>query len=428
MEMKGTKLLLVLMVAPMVLHAQITLDECQQKAMEHYPEVAQYDLIAQSEEYSIATAQRSWIPQITLSGQATWQNAVAEFPEKFTDMITAMGGEAMPGMAKDQYRVALDVNQVIWDGGVSRHNKELARAQATEKRLTSDTDIYALQERVNSLFFGILLLDENYRTAESSREILEANRSMLESMYNNGAALRSDIDMVQVEIITLEQGMEQNRASREYFCKMLELFIGQEVDSLVKPVEIITPMTGNNRPELSLMDAKIATLDAQEGLLRTTLTPKLSVFAQGFYGNPGLDMFKAMQSRDWTWNAVLGMRMQWNVSALFTYNQDRKKLENGRSMLAVQKQVFEFNSNLQTEQQNGEIGRMRKSLDSDRQIVELRGNIRRTAQSQFEHGTLDTATLLRRIAEETTAMNNMNIHEIELLKTEYELSHTVNQK
>jgi len=408
-------------------HAQLSLEECQRKAREHYPEVAQYDLIAQSEEYSVATASRSWIPQVTLSGQATWQNAVATFPEKFTDMIAAMGGEEMQGMAKDQYRVALDVNQVIWDGGVSKQSKELARAEAAEKRLTSDTNIYALEERVNSLFFGILLLDENYKTAESSLSLLEANRNKLESMYNNGAVLKSDVDMVKVEMISLEQGMEQNRASREYFKKMLELFIGEEVGDLVKPEEVITPTLGNNRPELSLMDAKIATLDAQQGLLKTTLTPKFSFFAQGFYGNPGLDMFKAMQTRDWTWNAVLGVRMQWNVSALFTYAADKKKLDNGRSMLAVQKQIFEFNSDLQTAQQNGEIARMRKSLDSDRQIVELREGIRRTAESQFEHGTIDTATLLKRISEETVAINNLNIHEIELLKTEYELRHTVNQ-
>lgn len=407
-------------------HAQLTLEECQQKAREHYPEVAQYDLIAQSEDYNIETASRSWIPQVTLSGQATWQNAVATFPEKFSEMIAAMGGAEMKGMAKDQYRVALDVNQVIWDGGASRQSKELAKAEAAEQRLSSDINIYALEERVNSLFFGMLLLDENFKTAEASLQLLEANLDKLKSMYKNGAVLKSDVDLVQVEMISLEQNMEQNRASREYFRKMMELFIGEEVKDLVKPDEAIVPMIGNNRPELRLMDAKIASLDAQEGLLKTTLAPKFSVFAQSFYGNPGLDMFKAMQSRDWTWNAVLGLRMQWNVSSFFTYGSDKKKLENGRNMLAVQKQVFEFNSQLQTVQQNGEIARMHKSLDSDRQIVELRAEIRETAESQFDHGTIDTATLLKRIAEETSAINNLNIHEIELLKTEYELRHTLN--
>lgn len=425
--MKRLITLILLLVLPVMAHAQLTLEECLKKARLHYPEVAQYDLIAQSEEYGIATASRCWIPQVTLSGQATWQNAVASFPDKFTDMMASMGADGMKGMAKDQYRAALDVNQLIWDGGVSRQSKEVARAEAAEKRLSSDIDIYALEERVNNLFFGILLLDENYKTAESGLGLLEANLNKLESMYDNGAVLRSDVDLVKVEILSLGQGMEQNRASRYYFKRMLEMFIGEEVGSLEKPVEVITPMIGNNRPELSLMDAKIASLDAQEGLLKTSLTPKLSFFAQGFYGNPGLDMFRAMQSRDWTWNAVLGVRMQWNMSSLFTYAADKKKLDNGRNMLAVQKQVFEFNSRLQTTQQNGEIARMHKALDSDRQIVELRSGIRKTAESQFGHGTIDTATLIKRIAEETAAQNSLNIHEIELLKTEYELRHTVNQ-
>jgi len=396
-------------------------------ARDHYPEIAQYDLINQSEEFNVKSASRNWIPQIALSGQASWQNNVVTFPESLNEMIKAMGGQEMPGMAKDQYRVALDVNQMIWDGGVSKNNRNIAKAQANEERLTNDTNIYALEERVNDIFFGILLLDENYKTAVTGLNLLEANLAKLTSMYNNGAVLKSDVDLMQVEIITMKQRMEQNRASREYFKKMLELFIGDKVEDLVKPGELIVTSLENKRPELGLMDAKIATLEAQKGLLKTSLTPKFSLFAQGFYGNPGLDMFKAMESRDWTWNAVLGVRIQWNVSSLFTYSNDRKRIDNRSDMISLQKKVFEFNSNLRITQQNGEIQRMRKSLDSDREIVNLRGDIRKTAESQFEHGTIDTATLLERIADETTASNLFNIHEIELLKTEYELRHTVNQ-
>jgi len=126
-------------------------------------------------------------------------------------------------------------------------------------------------------------------------------------------------------------------------------------------------------------------------------------------------------------NVMLGIRMQWNISPFFTYSADKKKIDNRRNMLYVRKQSFEFNSNIQLAQQNGEIQRMRKSLDSDLQIMELRADIRKTAESQFEHGTIDTATLLERIHEETVAKNMFNIHEIELLKTEYELRHTINQ-
>jgi outer membrane protein TolC len=417
-----------LLLVPFVANAQLTLEQCQLKAREHYPEVAQYDLIAQSEQYSISNASRSWIPQIVFSGQATWQSAVASFPDKLKEMLEVQGLD-MPGIPQDQYKIALDVNQAIWDGGTSRANRKLARAEAAEQRFSSDVSIYSLEERINSIFFGILLLDENYATAQSRQELLNANYARLESMHRNGVALQSDLDLIKVEQLTLEQQIAQSRASRANFVTMLEMFIGETLGDrkLVKPREVIVSVLQNNRPEIGLIDAKIAGIDAKQGLLNTSLIPKFYFFAQGYYGNPGLDMFKSMTTREWSWNAILGVRMQWNISAFFTRGTDLKRLENARSALNVQRDVFTFNSSLQTSRQNGEIARMRKALEGDDQIVELRTNIRCTAESQRGNGVIDTATLLQRISDEAVARNTRNIHEIELLKTIYELKHTINQ-
>ncbi len=417
-----------LLLVPFVANAQLTLEQCQLRAREHYPEVAQYDLITQSEQYNVSNASRSWIPQIVFSGQAAWQSAVASFPDKLKEMLERQGLD-MPGIPQDQYKIALDVNQAIWDGGTSRAHRKLARAEAAEQRLGSDVSIYSLEERINSIFFGILLLDENYATAQSRQELLNANYARLESMHRNGVALQSDLDLIKVEQLTLEQQIAQNRASRANFVIMLEMFMGENLGDrkLVKPQEVTVSLLQNNRPEIGLIDAKIAGIDARQGLLNTSVTPKFYFFAQGFYGNPGLDMFKSMTSREWSWNAILGVRMQWNISALFTRGTDLKRLENARSALNVQRDIFTFNSSLQTSRQTGEIARMRKALEGDDQIVALRTNIRCTAESQREKGVIDTATLLQRISDEAVARNTRSIHEIELLKTICELKHTVNQ-
>lgn len=409
-------------------HAQLTLEDCQKKARAHYPEIAQYDLISQSEQYNLESASRSWIPQITLSAQATWQNAVPSFPDQMNTMLETLGMD-LPGIPKDQYRVALDVSQTIWDGGLSKANKAVAKADAAEKRLSSDVSIYSIEERINSIFFSILLLDENLATLRAKQELLESNYRKLEAMHRGGAVLKSDLDLVRVEQLSLGQTLEQTEASRQSFVSMLEMFIGEALDGrhLEKPTLSLLPDLDVRRPELQLLDAKIARLDAQEELLGTSLTPRFAFFAQGYYGNPGLDMFKSMTSRDWTWNAIVGIRMQWNVSSLFTYGADRRKLDNARRSLLIQRDVFSFNSSLQTSRESSEILRMRSALDSDNEIVDLRANIRRTAESQRENGVIDTATLLQRITEESAAVTARNIHEIELLKTVYELKHTVNQ-
>jgi outer membrane protein TolC len=190
-------------------------------------------------------------------------------------------GLNMPGIPQDQYKIALDVNQAIWDGGTSRANRKLARAEAAEQRLSSDVSIYSLEERINSIFFGILLLDENYATAQSRQELLNANYAKLESMHRNGVALQSDLDLIKVEQLTLEQQIAQNRASRANFVTMLEMFIGETFGDrkLVKPQDVIVSALQNNRPEIGLIDAKIAGIDAKQGLLNTSLTPKLYFFA-----------------------------------------------------------------------------------------------------------------------------------------------------
>ena len=408
--------------------AQLSIEQCREMACRHYPEVAQYELIAKSEQYNLESASRNWIPQVSLSGQATWQNAVPSYPEQLKQMLE-MQGVSIPGLSKDQYRLGVDVNQTIWDGGLSKANKALAKAEAAEQRISSDVSIYSVEERVNSLFFSILLLDENIAAMMSKQELLDANYRKLESMYKSGAALKSDLDMVKVEQLSLSQSIEQAEASRSGFVDMLELFIGEKLDgrSLEKPQMPLFADYETRRPELQLLDARISRLDAQEQLLAASLTPKMSFFAQGYYGNPGLDMFKSMTSREWSWNAILGVRMQWNVSSFFTYGADKRKIENSRRAIAVQRDVFSFNTGLQTVSQDKEITRMQKALDSDREIVGLRSGIRRTAESQRLNGVIDTATLLQRITEESAAIIAMNIHEIELLKTAYELKHTINQ-
>lgn len=426
--MKRFLLLLIVVSLPFAASAQLTLDQCRDMARRHYPEVARYDLIAQTEAFNLGNASRGWIPQVSLSGQATWQSAAATFPGELRNMMTLQGLD-LQGIPQDQYKIALDVNQTIYDGGLSRANKKLAHAEAAEQRLSSDVSLYSIDERISEIFFSILLLDENLSMARSRSGLLDANAGKLESLVRSGVALQSDLDLVRVEQLSLEQQIAQNESSRAAFTAMLETFIGEPLGgrNLVKPERVLVAKDNYSRPELSLIDAQIARVDAQEGLISSGIQPKVSFFAQGYYGNPGLDMFRAMTSRAWTWNAYLGVRMQWNVSALFTRKEDLRRLETARSTLALQKDVFNFNNSLQTTRQNSEISRIQEALSQDDRIVELRAGIRRAAESQLDHGIIDTAALLQRITEEFAARSSRCIHEIELLKAQYQLKHILNQ-
>jgi outer membrane protein TolC len=155
--------------------------------------------------------------------------------------------------------------------------------------------------------------------------------------------------------------------------------------------------------------------------------PRFSLFAQGYYGYPGLDMFQSMVSAEWTPNAIVGVRMSWNIGAFYTKRNNLEKLNTAQRQIDIQRDVFLFNSEMQTTQDDGEIARLRQAVADDERIVELRRRVRMAAESRLENGVIDATDLLRKITDETNAMLNRSTHEIELLQAQYRLKHTLNQ-
>lgn len=424
--MKRTALILLAAASMTTLRGQ-TLDECRRLAREHYPEIRQYDLIAQSEQYDLSNAARAWIPRVTLSGQGSWQSATPTFPEALGEILAARGMR-MEGIRPEQYRAAVDVSQTIWDGGHSRVAKELAQAEAAEERQRVEVDLYDLQSRVDDLYFGILLLDERLTQTTVQISLLESNLARMRSCVANGTAMESDADAIEAELLTVRQTLEQIEASRASYCRMLELFIGQPLaaEGLERPDEPAFG-GGTQRPELALFEARERRVDVRRKALRSALMPRLSAFAQGYYGYPGLDMFQSMMSSDATLNAVVGVRMSWNIGAFYTRRNDLGKLRTAQRQIGVQRDLFDFNTRLQTTREEGEIARLRKAVATDSRIVELRRAVRMAAESQLENGVIDTTDLLRKITDETTAALSCSTHEIELLRALYKLKHALNR-
>jgi len=408
--------------------AQPTLDECRRLAREHYPEIRQYDLIRQTKEYTLSNANKSWIPQVAFAAQATWQTAVPTLPDALTGMLSQQG-VAIPGINKDQYKIALELNQTIWDGGKTKADKRIAEAEAEEQNRATDVDFHTLEGRVDNLYFGILLLDERVRQTRLTIELLRSNLEKVRSLQRNGVAMQTDADAVEAELLTVGQQLTQIEASRASYRQMLEIFIGKELggQSLILPDTEQPVSYDNARPELALFDAKIEKLTAQEKLVKASTRPRFGLFAQGYYGYPGMDFFESMMSSDWSWNAMIGVKMSWNFGAYYTKKNSLNKLRTAKRQVDVQREVFLFNTQLQTTAENGDIARLRKALADDDRIVVLRRSVREAAESKLRNGVIDTNDLLRKITEEATAATARSAREIELVKTIYELKHTINQ-
>lgn len=404
-----------------------TLEECQQLACDHYPEIRQYDLIRQSEQYDLSNAARSWLPQVSFSAQATWQNRVPEFPSALSGMLD-QAGVSLRGLDKDQYKVALEVNQTIWDGGQSQADRRVIEATADEHRQATEVDLYAVKGRVNDLYFGILLLEERLGQTDLTIALLQSNLDKVRSLVTNGVAMQTDADAVEAELLSVQQQRVQIEASRASYRRMLELFIGQRLAERLERPELVGVVSGESaRPELAWIDAQQERLAAQELSVKSATRPRFGVFAQGYYGYPGLDYFAGMVSTDWTWNALIGVKMSWNFGAYYTKKNRLSNLRVAKQQLDIQRDVFLFNTDLQVAEEQGNISRLRRALADDDRIVALRRSVREAAESKLRNGVIDTNDLLRKITDEASARSARSLREVELLKAIYELKYTINR-
>ncbi|MBR4380418.1 MAG: TolC family protein [Bacteroidaceae bacterium] len=423
--MKPLKVLIILLLCPLSLWAQtMTLDECQRLAQENYPLIKRYGLIEHTTGYTLENISKGWLPQISATAQATIQSDVMSFPEAMKGVF-AQTGQELKGLSKSQYRVGVDINQTIFDGGSISSQREVARLQGDVQSAQNEVDLYAIRQRVNDLYFSILLTDERLKVNDDFQTLLESNLTKLNSMFINGLAMESDVSSMKAEQLKARQQRTELNATRNSLCRTLALMCGMdEIQQVSKPLNSVIT-NGNNRPELRLLDTQLRLADAKEKLLDTSLLPRMSLFAQGYYGYPGYNTFEDMFSRKWSLNGMIGARLTWNMSQFYTNKGEKAKLQLQRQQTENARETFLFNNNLQQVQQNEEIDKYRQLMEDDTNIVNLREEVRKAAESKLAHGIIDTNALLQEINRENQARIEFATHEIMMLQQIENLKNTL---
>jgi outer membrane protein TolC len=257
-------------------------------------------------------------------------------------------------------------------------------------------------------------------------------------MFERGTAAESDYLNVKAERLSVVQQLTSLEAQRKTLVRMLSVFCGiaitsfsqkdaaQSKNSLLSKLSGLSPNREVSRPELKVVDAQLRLADAQEKSLNAALMPKLSLFAQGWYGYPGLNMFEDMMRHKWSLNGLVGVRLSWNIGALYTRKNDKDKIQLQREAAATSRDVFLFTNNLEQIQQNENVERYRRLLSDDAELVSLRSSIRKAAESKLQHGIIDSNDLVREINAENAARVQQSVHEIEMLKEIYDNKFTTN--
>ena len=308
--------------------------------------------------------------------------------------------------------------------------KRIAREQGKVQEAQNEVNIYHVRKRVNEMYFGLLLIDEQIKLNNDLQALLAGNERKLESMTQRGTAAESDLQNVKAERLHAVQKATELASQKQMLKRMLSTFCGIEVKEAQKPQVKDggrSMTTENHRPELKALDAQIGVLNAQEKALNAALMPKVGVFAQGYYGYPGLNMFEGMMSRKWSWNGLVGARITWNIGALYTRRNDKAKLQLQRDMTENSRAEFLFNNNLEQIQQQENIERYQKLMAQDDDIISLRSAVRKAAESKLAHGIIDVNDLVREINQEHAAYVQQSVHEIEMLKEIYDNKYTTNQ-
>jgi outer membrane protein TolC len=414
----------------MSMHAQsLTIETCQEKAKENYPLVKQYGLIEQTARYNISNANKGYLPQLTFSAKATYQSAVTQIPSSLGVVLSNLTGKpfSFPALPKDQYQAVLEASQVIWDGGVISTQKKITNLSTEVEKQKLEVDLYTLKDRVNQLFFGILLLNEQLKQNDILKNDLLTSYNRLDAYKQNGIANQSDLDAINVEQLNANQRESDLKSTRKAYSLMLSALTGLAIKDesvLTKPVTDLTILkeTSNKRPELSLFEAQSNLYESQKSLTNAGNLPKIGAFVQGGYGQPGLNMFTTGFSPFY----IGGIRLSWNISGLYSQKNNINKLELSKKTVDIQKETFLFNSNLAMQQQQTEIEKLGSTLSNDDEIIRLRQNIKKATSAKMENGTASVSDLTREINAENQALQLKSLHEIQLLMNVYQLKNNIN--
>lgn len=418
-NMKRKTILLILAALPLFGFAQrLTFGECQKLARDNYPAIRQYGMVESMRDYTVSNAAKGWLPQVSVQGGAY----------AFTDIINANEQTERMGIDMKNYVASggVSVRQAIYDGGQIAAAKDVAKAQAEVQQRQLDVTMHDVNERVEQLFFGILTIDEQLRQNDILQNDLGVSNATVESLVKGGMANQSDIDAVSVELMKAEQQSDALKASRKAYLSMLGVFIGKplgESAELEKPsmeIPAAKDQWGLLRPELAFYASQNQLLASQRKQLDARLRPTVGFMGMGLLHTRVSDMVH---------DGMLlgGVTLSWNVGALYTRKNDIRKLDVQRQQNDNMRETFLFNNRLQNEETDGSIQSLRRQLDKDVRIVNLRESIRQTNEKKVRLGTETVNELLRSVNAVSMARQQQSLHEIQLLQAVYH-SRTINGK
>ncbi len=390
---------------------KLTLEYCQDKARENYPLNKQFELLQSSTKLKIHNLTSNWLPQLKINGQATYQSDVTSLPIQIPGIL-------IPEVDQEVYKVALDVSNTLFDGGLTHRQKLLEKASLSVDEQNIEVELYKLRERINRVYFNSILLQENEKLINIMKNEVESRLKIVESSVRNGVSLKSNANLLYVELIKIEQQLLEILLSKNATLDMLSEYIGHTIpyeSVLTVPIFSFGPNEHSYlRPELKLIDLQSKKLDASRSLLTAKVLPRLAVFGQVGYGKPGLNMF----SNEYNDFYIVGLQINWTPWNWNRTRNDRQRIDIQKNMVQNQKETLEQNIRILLKKDKAEIDKYEALILKDNDIIALRQQITNTFAAQLDKGIITATDYLTELNAETQSRLNKQQHIVQLAQAQ----------
>ena len=388
----------------------LSVENAYMLARKNYPLIKQRDLITKTKDFTVSNAAKGYLPSFSVKGQATYQSTVTDFPFE-------VPGIHIPQFNKDQYKMYAEADQLIYDGGVIKNKKESAIANEALEQQNLEVQLYALYEKVNQLFFGALLMEEQLNQNLLLQKDIRNGIEKAKAFVANGVAYRSSVDELSAQLLQSQQSNVEMSATKKAYLDMLKLFIGLEPDAGLALEKPPAPSLTEEikRPELEAFNSQKKIYDLRGKLLKDQIKPRISFFAQGGYGRPGLNFL----SNNFDWYYIGGLRFSWDFGSLYSLKNNLHLLDINKNSVETQKEVFLFNTRISQLQQKESLQKFDSLIQKDNSIIELRTSVKKAAFAQLENGVLSAHDYINQVIAEDQARQNKIIHEVQLLQAQY---------
>lgn len=393
----------------------ITIENCYQWSRANYPQVQQLDLINKTNSYNLSNASKGNLPQINLNGQVTYQSEVTELPIDLPNVEIST-------ISKFQYKMYGEIYQPLTNFSIVNSKKKQIENDGAIEKQKVEIDLFKLNERIDQLYFGALLIDEKIDLLEFIQIDLDSALIKIKAAIKNGTATITDEQLLYVEKISISQEIEENQSNKEAFIQMLAILTGKNLTTstqLIKPSFINTSLT-NNRPELHLFNLQSSSINIQREQLNNNIIPNVGLFLQAGLGRPALNFL----SNDLSPYYIGGVKFNWNLSNFYNQKNNKESLAVAHEKIKSQKNTFLLNTNLTEIQQSSEIKKFQNLIIADKKIVAIRETVLETANVQMTNGLITTIDYIRFLNEVNKARQTLSLHETQLLLSQYNLKTT----